>query len=86
MRIAGPIAHIALYSALYAAFGAASPFWPKFFETRALTPQEISSILAAAMLVRLVSGPALEGSRMFSAHYALCSQAVLRWRLERQLH
>lgn len=57
MRIAGPIAHIALYSALYAAFGAASPFWPKFFETRALTPQEISSILAAAMLVRLVSGP-----------------------------
>jgi hypothetical protein len=29
---------------------------------------------------------ALEGSRMFSAHCALCSQAVLRWRLERQLH
>ena len=57
MRIANPIAYIVLYGVLYAAFGAASPFWPKFFETRALTPQQIGSILAAAMLVRLVSGP-----------------------------
>ncbi|SDF32776.1 MFS transporter, PPP family, 3-phenylpropionic acid transporter [Bradyrhizobium brasilense] len=57
MRINGPIAYIALYVALYAAFGAASPYWPKFFETRALTPQQIGSILAAAILVRLVSGP-----------------------------
>ncbi|WP_316399262.1 MFS transporter [Bradyrhizobium sp. 33ap4] len=57
MRITGPIAYIALYVALYAAFGAASPYWPKFFETRALTPQQIGSILAAAILVRLVSGP-----------------------------
>ncbi len=57
MRIAEPIAYIALYGALYAAFGAASPFWPKFFETRALAPQQIGSILAAAMLVRLISGP-----------------------------
>ncbi|MFL5238076.1 MAG: MFS transporter, partial [Rhizomicrobium sp.] len=56
-RIAEPIAYIALYGALYAAFGAASPFWPKLFETRALTPQQIGAILAAAMLVRLVSGP-----------------------------
>jgi PPP family 3-phenylpropionic acid transporter len=55
--VPGPIAYIALYGALYAAFGAASPFWPKFFETRALTPHQIGSILAAAMLVRLVSGP-----------------------------
>ncbi len=57
VRIAEPIAYIPLYGALYAAFGAASPFWPKLFETRALTPQQIGAILAAAMLVRLVSGP-----------------------------
>ncbi|WP_027574685.1 MFS transporter [Bradyrhizobium sp. WSM1743] len=57
MRIPAPIAYIVLYVALYAAFGAASPFWPKFFETRALTSQQIGLILAAAMLTRLVSGP-----------------------------
>jgi MFS transporter, PPP family, 3-phenylpropionic acid transporter len=57
MRVSGPIAYIALYAALYAAFGAASPFWPKYFETRALTPEQIGIILAAALLVRLVAGP-----------------------------
>lgn len=57
MRINAPIAYIILYAAMYAAFGAASPFWPKFFETRALTSQEIGLILAAALLVRLASGP-----------------------------
>lgn len=50
-------AYIALYVALYGAFGVASPFWPKLFETRALAPGQISAILAVAMLVRLVSGP-----------------------------
>ncbi|XUJ35992.1 MFS transporter [Bradyrhizobium japonicum] len=57
MRISRPIAYIVLYVALYAAFGVSSPFWPKFFETRALTPQQIGLILAAAMLVRLAVGP-----------------------------
>ena len=57
MRISGPTAYIALYSALYAGFGVASPFWPKFFETRTLVPQQIGLILAAAMVARLVSGP-----------------------------
>jgi hypothetical protein len=57
MRVSGPIAYIALYAALYAAFGAASPFWPKYFETRALTPEQIGIILAAALLVRLLAGP-----------------------------
>jgi MFS transporter, PPP family, 3-phenylpropionic acid transporter len=57
MRVSGPIAYIALYAALYAAFGVASPFWPKYFETRALTPEQIGIILAAALLVRLVAGP-----------------------------
>ena len=43
----------------YGAFGVASPFWPKFFETRALPPQQIGLIVAAAMLMRLVTGPLL---------------------------
>ena len=59
MGISGPTAYIALYVALYAAFGVASPFWPKFFETRALAPEQIGLILGAAMLMRLVSGPLL---------------------------
>jgi MFS family permease len=53
----GPIAYIILYVALYAAFGAASPFWPKFFETRGLTSQQIGLILGAAILVRFAAGP-----------------------------
>jgi MFS transporter, PPP family, 3-phenylpropionic acid transporter len=57
VRINGPIAYIILYTALYAAFGVASPFWPKFFETRALASQQIGLILAAAMLMRLIAGP-----------------------------
>ena len=57
MRINEPIAYILLYAAMYAAFGVASPFWPKFFETRGLTSLQIGFILAAAMTVRLAAGP-----------------------------
>jgi MFS transporter, PPP family, 3-phenylpropionic acid transporter len=59
VSISGPTAYIGLYVALYAAFGVASPFWPKFFETRSLAPEQIGLILAAAMVMRLVSGPLL---------------------------
>jgi MFS transporter, PPP family, 3-phenylpropionic acid transporter len=57
LRINGPTAYIALYAALYAAFGVVSPFWPKFFETRALTSEQIGLILGSAILARLVAGP-----------------------------
>ena len=57
MRISGPVAYILLYGTLYAAFGVASPFWPKFFETRDLSSEQIGFILSAAMLVRLGAGP-----------------------------
>ena len=57
MRNHGPIGYIVLYAAMYAAFGVASPFWPKFFETRGLSSEQIGLILAAAMLVRLAAGP-----------------------------
>jgi MFS transporter, PPP family, 3-phenylpropionic acid transporter len=57
VRINGPIAYILLYSAMYAAFGVASPFWPKFFETQAIDSQQIGFILAAGMITRLAAGP-----------------------------
>jgi MFS transporter, PPP family, 3-phenylpropionic acid transporter len=57
VRIKGPIAYILLYAAMYGAFGVASPFWPKFFETKDLTSQQIGLMLGAAMVVRLAAGP-----------------------------
>ncbi|WP_247316243.1 MFS transporter [Bradyrhizobium sp. 141] len=57
IRVSGPLAYIILYVALYAAFGVASPYWPQFFETKALSPQQIALILAAAMAMRLAAGP-----------------------------
>jgi PPP family 3-phenylpropionic acid transporter len=57
VRINAPVAYIVVYAALYAAFGVASPFWPKFFETKDLTSQQIALTLGAAMVVRLVAGP-----------------------------
>ena len=57
LRINGPIAYIILYVALYAAFGVASPFWPKFFETKALSSQQIGLILGAALAIRPAAGP-----------------------------
>ena len=57
MRRDLPIAYVLLYVALYGAFGVASPFWPKLFESKGLTLQEVGWILAAALVVRLVTGP-----------------------------
>ena len=57
MRTSRPIAYILIYVALYAAFGVASPFWPKFFETKSLAPLQITLLLSAAMLTRLAAGP-----------------------------
>ena len=57
MRNHGPFGYIVLYAAIYGAFGVASPFWPKFFETRGLTSQQIAVILSVATLVRLAAGP-----------------------------
>jgi MFS transporter, PPP family, 3-phenylpropionic acid transporter len=58
-RMNGPVAYIALYGAMYAAFGVASPFWPKFYASKALTPQQIGIVLAVGMSMRLVAGPAI---------------------------
>ncbi len=50
-------AYIVLYVLLYAAFGVASPFWPKFFETKGVGAAEIGVILSVSMLIRLPAGP-----------------------------
>src|SRR5438874_6001727 len=78
VRINGAIAYIILYAALYAAFGVASPFWPKFFESRNLAPPEIGTILALAMLVRLAAGPSIGilADRLVSLRLVLASCAI----------
>ena len=48
---------IALYAAMYAAYGVASPFLPAFVSGRGLSPEEIGMALAAGTAVRLVSAP-----------------------------
>jgi PPP family 3-phenylpropionic acid transporter len=79
VRISAPIAYTVLYAALYAAFGVASPFWPRFFETRALGPQEIGIVLAAAMVTRLLAGPmiGMSADRAGSLRFALALCTVL---------
>ena len=57
MRINGPVAYIALYGAMYAAYGVVSPIWPKLYESKALTPQQIGIVLAVGMSMRIVAGP-----------------------------
>src|SRR5262245_38061569 len=73
-------AFIALYATMYAAFGVASPFWPRFFETRGLAPDELGLLLALGVAVRLVAGP-LAGRLAdqlgaLRAVLALCSAAA----------
>ncbi|KQP06904.1 MFS transporter [Methylobacterium sp. Leaf93] len=49
--------HLALFVALYAGYGALSPFLPLFLERRGLPAHEIAWLLALAILVRMVAGP-----------------------------
>lgn len=48
---------VALYAAIYGAYGVASPFLPAFVSGRGLSPQEIGFALAAGTATRLVSAP-----------------------------
>jgi MFS transporter, PPP family, 3-phenylpropionic acid transporter len=48
---------LALYTALYSAFGAVSPFLPAYFESRGLTGQQIAVVIGVGAALRLVSGP-----------------------------
>jgi MFS transporter, PPP family, 3-phenylpropionic acid transporter len=46
-----------LYAAIYAAYGVQSPYLPALLESRGLGPGEIGAILAAALAIRIPSGP-----------------------------
>jgi MFS transporter, PPP family, 3-phenylpropionic acid transporter len=48
---------LALYAAMYAAFGVASPFWPRYFEARGLTPEELGVLFGLGTAMRLLAGP-----------------------------
>ncbi len=50
--------YLTLYAALFAAFGAASPFFPGLLASRGLNPNGIGVVLAAGTAIRLVAGPA----------------------------
>jgi PPP family 3-phenylpropionic acid transporter len=52
---------ILLYGLMYAAFGVASPFWPRFFEQRGVAAAELGLLLAMGTAARLVSGPIASG-------------------------
>ena len=57
VRIGALPAFIVLYATMYVAFGVASPFLPRYFESRGLTPEEIGLLLALGRMGRLVAGP-----------------------------
>jgi PPP family 3-phenylpropionic acid transporter len=42
---------------MYASFGVASPFWPLFFTTRGITPEELGVLLGLGTLARLLANP-----------------------------
>ncbi len=46
---------------MYAAFGVASPFWPRFFEERGVAPEQLGLLLGLGTAARLVSGPVAGG-------------------------
>src|ERR1700719_1306636 len=48
-----------LYSTMFAAFGASSPFLPALLHERGLGPSEIGAVLAAGTAVRLLTGPVI---------------------------
>ena len=57
MRRDGLVGCLALYAALYGAYGCISPILPNVLAAGGLSPERIAVLLAAATLVRLVAGP-----------------------------
>jgi PPP family 3-phenylpropionic acid transporter len=57
-RFVAPVAgFIVVYSLLYGAFGAASPFLPALIEERGIRPELIGVLFAAGTAIRLISAP-----------------------------
>jgi len=70
---------VVLYGAMYAAFGVASPFWPRFFETRGMSPEQIGLLLGLGTIVRLIAGPvaARVADRLQKLRHVLAAAAAL---------
>jgi MFS transporter, PPP family, 3-phenylpropionic acid transporter len=66
---------IALYAALFSAFGFASPFLPAFLAERGLAPEQLGLVLGAATALRLVCGP-LAGRLADRFHFLRAELAV----------
>jgi MFS transporter, PPP family, 3-phenylpropionic acid transporter len=68
---------VLLYFALFAAFGATSPFLPPFLAERGLGAEELGIVLGAATAVRLVCGPiagrVADRFQLFRAELAVCA-------------
>src|SRR5690242_14513114 len=50
-------AFIVLYAMIYGAFGAASPFWPLYFESRGIAAGQLGLLFGVGTLLRLAAGP-----------------------------
>src|SRR6185503_1259882 len=48
---------VALYAAIYAAYGVASPFLPAFFHSRGVAAEQLGMMLGAATVVKLLLVP-----------------------------
>jgi PPP family 3-phenylpropionic acid transporter len=58
MAAAGAVSRFTiLYALMYGAFGASSPFLPRFFEWRGMSAEEIGLVFGLGTAVRLVAGP-----------------------------
>ena len=70
---------ILLYVLMYASFGVASPFWPRFFETRGISPEQIGLLLGLSTVVRLLAGPvaARVADRLQRLRHVLAAAAAL---------
>src|SRR5262245_45171665 len=66
-----------LYTALFSAFGLASPFLPAFLAGRGLAPEELGFVLGTATALRLVCGPIAgrlaDRLQIFRAELAACA-------------
>src|SRR5919201_3929264 len=71
---------VLLYFALFAAFGATSPFLPAFLAGRGLGAEELGIVLGAATAVRLVCGPiagrVADRFQLFRTELALCASVA----------
>jgi MFS transporter, PPP family, 3-phenylpropionic acid transporter len=70
---------VALYAALFIAFGAFSPFQPALLAQRGLHPEMLSFTLAAGTAVRVLAGPAAGrlADRLAAPRAILCSVTLL---------